>query len=89
MDWFTAFIENSKNLPLIAQASVLMAVTWGRCEGDVLTVADAASRDAQRVWVPGQFEEGLAMAVSAGWLAPLEHLADGSLRTTLTIPEGV
>jgi hypothetical protein len=35
------------------------------------------------------FCEALELLVAAGWLAPLEHLADGSLRTTLTIPEGV
>lgn len=37
-------------------------------------------------------EEGfdaLLAAQAAGWLAPLEHLDDGSIRTRLTIPEGV
>lgn len=89
MDWFTAFVENSKSLPLTSQASVLMALTWGELDGESLTVAEVAARDSQRRWAEGQFVEGLQIAVAAGWLAPLEWGVSGELRTRLAIPESV
>jgi hypothetical protein len=89
MDWFTAFVENSKSLPLTSQASVLMALTWGVVDGEQLTVESVSTRDAQRRWADGQFVEGLQMAVVAGWLAPLVWGAGGELRTALRIPAGI
>jgi hypothetical protein len=87
MDWFVSFVENSKNLPLISQASVLMALTWGEVSEGVLVVHQVAARDLQRGWSSGQFVEGLKIAERAGWLAPLEWGEGGELRTRLTIPE--
>lgn len=31
----------------------------------------------------------LRLAADAGWLAPIEELPDGSIRTALRVPEGV
>lgn len=89
MDWFRSFVENSKSLPLTSQASVLMALTWGALDGEVLTIPAVGARDAQRGWPVGQFVEGLKIAVAAGWLAPLEWGPGGELRTRLAVPEGV
>lgn len=57
-------------------------VMAGKCashEGIVAIPADEAD-----TWL-----DALAQTVAAGWLAPIEEMADGSLRTRLTLPEGV
>lgn len=55
----------------------------------VFTLKDAetwAARDSRGI---AKLMAALSAAAQQGWLAPLEWTPDGSIRTALTVPEGV
>jgi hypothetical protein len=89
MDWFELYYRHAQALPVEAQVSILLILSWSRPVADGVVVVDSLTTKEQCASFAGRVTPGLELAVAAGWLAPLEHLADGSLRTTLTIPEGV
>lgn len=51
-----------------------------------VSTADASNASAE---LGSDYQEALARVAGAGWLAPIEVLPDGSLRTRLTLPAGV
>lgn len=90
MNWHVAYYINSKTLPQQAHVAVLMALSWSDPVVDgTVVVRDYQAKQAKYGRYSGDLVAGLALAAAAGWLAPIEELADGSIRTALTVPEGV
>lgn len=83
MDWFVQFLE-AASIPLRAQACVLLALTWGQAEDDVVTVEQFESLERERGAEPGSILAGLEQLQDLGWLA-LEPCEQG-VRFRLTLP---
>lgn len=90
MSWHVAYYEGSENIPFPARAALLRALCWCEPATDgVVLINGVAAKERASNMAPGALAEGLRVIVDAGWLAPIEVLADGSLRTRLTLPAGV
>ena len=89
MNWFEIYYRDASKLPSEAQVSILLALSWARPIADGIVVIEDLDAKAAHVGFTGRILPGLHTAVAAGWLAPIEVLADGSLRTRLTLPAGV
>lgn len=97
------FGKNAAIVHPVAQRERMMAdalTTWmgafgaAKLEQSVrLTLADllmCARRDCSVQCRPAAgMTRTLEACEAAGWLAPIEELPDGSIRTALTVPEGV
>lgn len=89
MDWYEIYYCNAHKLPTEAQVSILLILSWARpVEAGVVVVDRLAAKEVAAGFA-GRVRAGLSSAVAAGWLAPIEELPDGSIRTRLTLPEGV
>ena len=90
MNWHVAYYINSKTLPRQAHVAVLIALSWADpVEDGVVLVRDYQEKQAKYARYDGDLIVGLRLAVAAGWLGPIEELPDGSIRTSLCVPEGV
>lgn len=89
MDWFELYYRHAQALPVEAQVSILLILSWSRPVVDGVVVVDSLAAKEQRASFLGRVTPGLEIAVAAGWLAPLEWGPGGELRTALTLPEGV
>lgn len=89
MDWFELYYRNTHRLPTEAQVSILLVLSWSRPVEAGNVVVDRLDAKEASVGFTGRIRAGLTLAVAAGWLAPIEELPDGSLRTSLRVPEGV
>lgn len=55
----------------------------------ILTMGDVERASVKRELGLTRYMAALGEAAALGWLAPLECLADGTIRTALRVPEGV
>lgn len=85
MEWFVSFLE--AEIPLRAQACVLLALTWGVADGELVTVAGFDELERDRGAAPGSILAGLEQLQSLGWIE-LEPYVCG-VRFRLTQPRNI
>lgn len=78
--WAGKYDLNSLRTRTLARLSMLAS----GAEIEV-SVADALGASAE---LGADFIESMRDLAHEGWIAPIEEMADGSIRTTLRVPEG-